>query len=403
MISFLIIYTLIFFLFAVISFFKEKNILHPIFLLLVVYYYVTSGPLWALYFYDTPLPLVVQDNINASIILFSCAIIGIGIAQIMPRLEIKTPSVKINERVVYNNLLFFISILNIIALSMLIIFSSTILMFDKGYLLSNSDLFIFHRNYTLLMFICIPFLFYFTFISTKSILNKKKLVIINVVFYIIYMFLTQERDFILLLLVCMVIYNVHVKKIRMFNIILSFITLVLLFSILFFVRVLLVGGDTIGVVENLLNQGSNITISSNIIQYVHETDYKYGYTFFQSFVNLMPSFIYRLGIPLSDWFVMQFFPHSNSGYGFSLEAEAYLNGGYFVCILLFFLLTLILRNLYFAMCNKKIVLGSLFCSYFPFLLYAIRGDSLMLIKSTLFSFLILMAILFFSAFWDGKR
>lgn len=396
---YLISYSILFVFISLVILFRSKNILEPSLLLLAVYYYGTSGPLWAQYLYDTPLPLVVYHNIDYSVILFMSAIIGIGLAQFIPSKIIKPIPVKgLNLYRVNRLISILVSILNMFAILVLILKSSLIIMFDKGVLLLDSDFFLFHRNYTLFMFILVPIYYYISCLCRLSNIEyQSRLQILNILVYIIYMLLTQERDFFLVLLIFLVVYNIILKKISYKKIVVYFVFSVLGFSSLFVIRVLFMDTSVnIVFLESLLNQGSNITITSNIIGYVEDNGFFYGYTYFQSLVNLLPSFIYRFGIPLTDWFVLTFFPSSSSGYGFSLEAEAYMNGGYILCIIQFLILSYTLNILFLYVKKKNMFLGSLFCSYFPFLLYSLRGDSLMLFKSNFLAFFLLIFIFLIS-------
>ncbi len=393
--SWLLTYSILTLSLLIILIFKNKQVLHPSVITVFIYFYATVGPLWAHYLYDTQLPLVAYSKIDQSILVFMCATLGIFLGSLIPRININRGiSVKtIQSKKLISNLIIIISIFNMAAFFILMIKINIILSFDKGYLLSDPLFFLVHRNYTLFMFIIIPIIYYL-----KTIYNEKSnLILYNILFYFTYMILTQERDFVLVVVSMILVHHYHINKIKLKMIFSLFLGVITLFSSLFALRVVNAGGEIeSSAIENLLNQGSNITIVSNIIEYVDTYGHTYGYTYYQSLINLTPSFIYRLGIPLTDWFVITFFPTSSSGYGFGLDAEAYLNGGYIMCLVFFIFITYAINNLFVAMKNGSLILGSLFCFIFPLFLYSIRGDSLMLFKGSFIALCFVFLVIFIS-------
>lgn len=371
----------------------RSGVFNPYSIFWFLYLYGTAGPLWAYYIFNTNLPLIDNSTINKSIYLFIYAVVGSFLGYLVPTVKVTNSIILLHSQKItlFRLCMYLIIFLNAVALFNIAVHLNLVIQFEKGVLLANPLYFLIHRNYTLLMFILIPFSYYF-----KSIFEiKSKKFLMHLGFYIFYMLLTQERDFVLILISCMLIYHTNVRKLNTRKLVTYGSIIAVTFSGLFAVRASL--GDSslkINLWENFLNQGSNITITTNIIAYTDTFGFKMGYTYLQSIVNLLPSFIFRLGTPLSDWFVKYFFPTSSSGYGFSLEAEAYLNGGYALCLLFFMYVTYILKNLYIAMSKQSVILGTLFGFYFPFLLYALRGDSLMLFKGNFIAIILLFTVFF---------
>jgi len=106
-------------------------------------------------------------------------------------------------------------------------------------------------------------------------------------------------------------------------------------------------------------------------------------------VNLVPSFV----LPeirqesLLAWFKERYAPTSQSGYGFGMEAEAYLNFGFLGPVVVFALWAFFLCRLH---AGYRALPGALLYRYaytffVPFSLYSIRGDSLMCVKGLLYS------------------
>ena len=391
----IVLYSLTCFLFILITLFIKKSFLHPNILFIIIYYYASAGPILANLIYETSLPLVVYDKIPESLIVFTIAVSSFCLGSFVTKIrtskivilpeESKSKFIKS-----FSSVVFFI---NIVGLSILIYYLDVVLSFNKNTILAYGNFAIFHRLYLLSMFVLLPVYFYYSFLINLN----KKFVALNFLIYIIYMLLTQERDFVLLFISIIILVNFLIKKLNIYKISIYSSLLLLVFSGLFFIRYLLAGGDSnTSILENMLNQGSNITIVSQIVNSIDSGgNYLYGYTFFQSIVNLTPSFIYRLGTPLSDWFVSNFFPTSSSGYGFGLEAEAYLNGGYLIVAILFSILGYFIDSLYLNMRNRNIISGAFFSFFFPFFLYCLRGDSLMLFKGSLFGIILIFTIYIF--------
>jgi len=144
------------------------------------------------------------------------------------------------------------------------------------------------------------------------------------------------------------------------------------------------------VVQAILGLGSNLFIASRVVEWVpEEAPYEGGMTYVHTLVNLLPSFV----LPqirqesLLDWFKQRYAPTSQSGYGFGMEAEAYLNFGFAGPLAVFALWGFLLCRLH---AGYRVLPGALLYRYtytffVPFSLYCIRGDSLMCTKGLLYS------------------
>ena len=81
--------------------------------------------------------------------------------------------------------------------------------------------------------------------------------------------------------------------------------------------------------EGILNQGSILFINTQIIQMCETgNSFFWGETYLNSILNLLPKWIYTTDFHLVNWFKDYYAPTSIAGYGFALDAEAYLNFGY---------------------------------------------------------------------------
>lgn len=144
------------------------------------------------------------------------------------------------------------------------------------------------------------------------------------------------------------------------------------------------------VVQSILGLGSNLFVTSRVVEWVpREIPYRFGETYLHTTANLVPSFL----LPdlrfesLLTWFKERYAPTSQTGYGFGMEAEAYLNFGLVGPLLVFALWTLGLTRLHDGARRlpQAILYRYAFTFMVPFSLYCIRGDSLMWAKGFLYA------------------
>ena len=144
------------------------------------------------------------------------------------------------------------------------------------------------------------------------------------------------------------------------------------------------------VVQSVLGLGSNL--------FVHEPrgrmgaaqiPHRWGETYLHTTANLVPSFL----LPelrfesLLTWFKERYAPTSTTGYGFGMEAEAYLNFGHLGPLLVFALWSFGLCRLHDGARRlpQAVLYRYAFTFMVPFSLYCIRGDSLMWAKGFLYA------------------
>jgi hypothetical protein len=144
------------------------------------------------------------------------------------------------------------------------------------------------------------------------------------------------------------------------------------------------------VVQSVLGLGSNLFITSRVVEWVpQEIPYRWGETYLHTTVNLIPSFL----LPdlrfesLLTWFKERYAPTSQTGYGFGMEAEAYLNFGLLGPLLMFGLWSFGLSRLHDGARRlpQAVLYRYAFTFMVPFSLYCIRGDSLMWAKGFLYA------------------
>lgn len=143
-------------------------------------------------------------------------------------------------------------------------------------------------------------------------------------------------------------------------------------------------------VQSLLGLGSNLFVTSRVAEWVPADEpYRFGGTYLGTLGNLAPSFLLP-GLrfeSLPAWFKDRYAPTSTTGYGFGMEAEAYLNFGLLGPVLVFALWTAGLVRLFdgWRLVPDALLHRYAFTFMCPFSLYCIRGDSLMWAKGFLYA------------------
>lgn len=143
-------------------------------------------------------------------------------------------------------------------------------------------------------------------------------------------------------------------------------------------------------VQSLLGLGSNLFVTSRVAEWVSADEpHRFGTTYLATLGNLAPSFLlpgFRFE-SLPAWFKDNYAPTSTTGYGFGMEAEAYLNFGLVGPLLVFALWTAGLVLLFdgWRLVPDALLHRYAFTFMCPFSLYCIRGDSLMWAKGFLYA------------------
>lgn len=150
--------------------------------------------------------------------------------------------------------------------------------------------------------------------------------------------------------------------------------------------------------ESFLNQGSNLMVTSNIIAWLDQGELVWwGESYFSGFINMLTLGAVKLTTPLSIWFSRRYSSAANDGaYGFSIEGEALLNFGFVGIPLLFTFLGIFIAWAYQGY-RKDRPIGVLL-TYFNlfYLVYAIRGESLILFKAFIYCIIIFLVLIFVS-------
>ncbi len=152
-----------------------------------------------------------------------------------------------------------------------------------------------------------------------------------------------------------------------------------------------------GTLHGILNQGSLLFINTFCLKLLNEgTNFFMGFTYWNSFLNLLPSWIYKTNFNTLDWFKNKYAAASTSGYGFALDAEGFINFSYPGVIVTFILLLLIQRKIAKNISKRPFYLYySVF--FTAFAMYSLRNDSLAFMKGSLY------AILFYIMIFESSK
>lgn len=214
---------------------------------------------------------------------------------------------------------------------------------------------------------------------------------VSLLLYAMYSISMGERDFILLLIP---IYFWAIRRVyagimypAVFSLALAFV-----FVMMSSVRA---GIFSQGLLSSFLNQGSNLMIITNVIHYLQDGGgHIFGGSYLSALISAVSAGVINLWEPRSVWF-SEYFSSGLSAYGFSLEAEAYLNFGMIGVFGVFFLLAR-----YYCYIESLAKSGShlgllMYYHFLFFVIYAIRGEFLVVVKSLVYClfFFVLVSIL----------
>ncbi|HPQ95330.1 MAG: O-antigen polysaccharide polymerase Wzy [Thiothrix sp.] len=147
-------------------------------------------------------------------------------------------------------------------------------------------------------------------------------------------------------------------------------------------------------VSAFFNQGSNLFVNSFVIELVEDKGYplQWGQTYLSSLLDSISFGRLRLDAPLAEWLVGEYTgnPDAAAGYGFSLEAEAFLNFGYPGVLMLYFLLGLLMVH-----ASQKAMSGDYLARLHVmwaliFMIYGLRGESLNILKPYIYCWVIIL-------------
>ncbi|MBC77590.1 MAG: hypothetical protein CME64_16415 [Halobacteriovoraceae bacterium] len=230
--------------------------------------------------------------------------------------------------------------------------------------------------------------FYF---SAKRVDGLAKIYWLNVAVYIVYCLVVAERDFIFPLASIFIMKSlVEGKKVSWRKLAFGGVSLGVLGTIIFYLRD---GTQEAGnIVSAVLSQGSILFINTFVLKVFEQGhEFFYGETFLNSLINLAPSFVYKTDYNNLAWFKNLYAPASDSGYGFALDAEGYINFGFAGVVLVYLSLAFYWRVLLSKFSSSEFFRYLTLFSV-GFVMYALRNDSLALFKGILYAIIIYLFI-----------
>jgi len=122
------------------------------------------------------------------------------------------------------------------------------------------------------------------------------------------------------------------------------------------------------IITQILGIIPNYSITSNVMNIVpQKEDYKYGMTYLHDFYELLPRILTRdYNSNMSEWFKRYYAPQVTGAFGFAMEAEGYVNFGYFGFIV-FAVWGAALTFAYYRFINKPFLPGEAFFIYYSLL------------------------------------
>lgn len=254
-----------------------------------------------------------------------------------------------------------------------------------------------HYSYLMIQLYLISFFF----LVKKS--KIWKLFLVNFTLYVLYSLAIGERDFIFPLISIMIHQYVFFerKKGGLLKLAFASVGLTLIAISIFFFRDASQAFD--GITAAALNQGSLLFINTYTLKLLNErVDYFMGYTYLNTLMNLLPGWIYRTDFNTLDWFKSLYAAKSDSGYGYALDAEGFLNFSYFGVVLTFSSIGIFLRKITYKIgTHPYYTYMSVFLTAFT--MYSLRNDSLAFIKGSLYATFFFFIILKTSQFFPGRE
>jgi hypothetical protein len=132
-----------------------------------------------------------------------------------------------------------------------------------------------------------------------------------------------------------------------------------------------------------LSQGSNLFVNSFVYDYVQGGgELLYGRSYLNALISTFSFGVFDLDPSLSEWLTYMYAgPNSSAGYGFSLEAEAYLNLGFFGVFLVFLSVGWLLCSALASSDTASILRRTVYVWVPVFLFYQVRQESLVVFKT----------------------
>lgn len=240
----------------------------------------------------------------------------------------------------------------------------------------------YHYDYLLVAMLASAF--FFTAMRTK---HGKNIFWLHLTVYSAYCLVMDERDFIFVYVSLFLHSQLFRDKVKIWIPLLAGGGLLALATYLFAQR----SGESANTAQ-ALNQGSLLFVDSYIVaRYPDFIPFQWGGTYLDAVTGIAPNWLIPPKPALADQLVQSYAPGSTSGYGFSLSAEAYINFGLVGILIVFFGLAVAQQAL-INRCDKSLFWAYASIAFTVAWMYAMRGESVYLIKVCVDSLLLYAAV-----------
>ena len=159
-------------------------------------------------------------------------------------------------------------------------------------------------------------------------------------------------------------------------------------------------------ISTFANQGSNLFVNTFVTRYFENAnaeDYYLGQTYYASFVDTLTFGYLPFRPTLANWLAEEYAGFwSTGGYGFSIEAEAFMNFGYYGAFALFLAIGIFLHQAE-SLAMRGYRSGRIMLGWsIMFLMYGIRGESLNIFKSLLLVVIVAAAFRLLDSQFAGR-
>ncbi|MDA8622287.1 hypothetical protein N9L48_06545 [Psychrosphaera sp.] len=355
---------------------NRNRFITPLVFYMLFYVYFTLGPVLA---YQLGFGLysgIKEAYINDAIIIFSCALFGMWVSNLV---NTRTKVIILGEEVRGK---WHVQLV-LTALTLLLGVAYLNLMLKIGGASKKSDILDKIGALHYIVMYLAPLLVCIRLSIKRAFTKYDGLLFIAFTWYCL---LIGERDFVLIIIPCILTYSLY-RKINLTKLALLLVICSIIFTALSLLRANLEGDSLLQALKALLSQGSNLMIVTNVLKWLDTGyfDLYYGVTYVDSVLSLFQLKQFETVGRLTIWFTELYPANVRPGaYGFSIEAEAFMNFGYVGVFAFFFFIGSLFRVFWQrALAGDSLALFvSIYSSYIA--IYAIRGDFNMMLKGIVY-------------------
>jgi hypothetical protein len=360
--------------FAIAFFFKQRTKFGTLELYLILYVYFFMGPVLAIYLGLPVYKGIEQAYLGIATQIFFASLVGIWIGTIIPLAKsngFDIAPVRVSGKIVRQLTLIPAQLILVFGLVLLVNRGLAFSMLDKTSTIQSIG----WGHYPTMTFVPCFLIVYMTFTKASDGIPREFWA--TLLLFIAYSVLTDERDFILFI-VPAYFWIVGFKSVKLRHVVPLALPSAAVFSFLAKGRSEIFDGSSI---SSFINQGSNLMVLTQTASFIDTGgEHIYGLSYLSAILNALTLGIVNLWGPGASWLAI-LYADGEGAYGFSLEAEAYLNFGTLGVVFFFTLLARYHKSID-RLAASGSQLGMLLKLHFAyFLIYGIRGEFLTILKS----------------------